>query len=91
MPDYFCWPIWHDGGGDVGPVDPSSLSLSPKLVEEFGHWQDEYDRSLDLSDPAASPGLVDPDRFEQEGRRLARELQRELGADHEVRYWLDSR
>jgi hypothetical protein len=89
MPDYFCWPIWHDGGSQgVGPIDPSTLPLSARLVQEFEVWQEEYDQSLNMADPPASR-LADESRFEREGRRLARALQAELGTTYAVRYWTE--
>lgn len=88
LADYDCWPIWHDGGEKVGPIDPASLAISGELVDAFNRWQAEFDASLNHADPAAS-SLADPVRFEHEGRRLARALQQELGPGSRVRYWKD--
>ena len=88
MPDYHCWPIWHDGSDDVGPINQSGLGPSLELVDAFDKWQDEYDQSLNMADSLSSQ-LADQDRFEAEGRRLAGALQEQLGRTYVVRYWED--
>jgi len=38
MADYGCWPRWHDGGGEVGNIDPNTLPLSDGLVSALNSW-----------------------------------------------------
>jgi hypothetical protein len=88
MPDYRCWPLWHDGG-EPGNIDPADLPISPALAAALVAWADAFEADFDWDDPAASPGMADPEGFEAEGRRLTGLLAVELGPQYRVRYWRD--
>jgi hypothetical protein len=89
MPDYGCWPLWHDGPPfeDMGNIDPVTLPLSDALRARLLAWTDAYDALLVRDDPASTPA-PDPS-FDAEGRDITRCLQRELGETIRVRYWND--
>ena len=50
MPDYECYPLWKTGG-NVGPIDPASLSISTGLLARLNAWAQAYDATLDYTDP----------------------------------------
>lgn len=33
MADYFCYPLWHDDGINMGDIGPASLPISNELKE----------------------------------------------------------
>jgi hypothetical protein len=74
------WPLW-----DVGMVDPVALGLSPALVGRLRVWTDFY---LDHARPDRG-WLVSNERdfvWLEEGRRLSRHIERELGGAVVVEY-----
>jgi hypothetical protein len=86
MTDYFSWPLWHVGDGQAGDIDLNTLPISEGLIKRLSDWQDTYDAILNMDDPASS-GFNSPEEemlFEQEGKRLLKDLQEELGENYEV-------
>ena len=90
MADYFCHPLWHDGGVEVGDIDPASLPISDALKNDLGAWARAFDAILDMDDPANKGGFESPqarDDFAARGASLAQRLRDELGAGWEIAYW----
>lgn len=89
MADYECWPLWRED--TVGNVDPASLDITSVLRDRLSRWARTYDLSLVRDDPSLSqfPSPESEEAFDEEGRRLASDLQRELGDAAKVRYWRD--
>lgn len=90
MADYFCHPLWHDGGLEVGDIDPASLPISDALKTDLDAWARAFDAILDMDDPANKGGFESPqarDDFAACGASLAQRLREELGAGWEIAYW----
>ena len=83
MGDYNSFPLWNHWGDDV---DPRSLPITPMLAADVLEWGEAYDHTLNQDDPRDSGFLSEADaaRFNIEGQRLHRELQRELGRKYIV-------
>ncbi|MES2699567.1 MAG: hypothetical protein V4647_08155 [Pseudomonadota bacterium] len=90
MADYRSWPLWHDGGDDVGNIDPQSLPISDALVSDLNGWIEKLDAALNWDDPAHTKW---PDgffaEFNDDCQKLAQRLKAELGPSYEVteQYW----
>jgi hypothetical protein len=90
MADYACWPLWHDGHGEVGNIDPRSLPLSEELIAALNIWAAKLDNALNWADPGNTEW---PDgffaEFNRQGRELAERLRYELGPSYVVtgRFW----
>ena len=85
MAEYSAWPLWRDGGD----VDPATLPISSDLRDRLRGWSQRYDAILNRHDPASS-GFPSPEAelaWEEQGRRLWRDLQDELGAEYVVSYF----
>jgi hypothetical protein len=63
-----------------GAMDPDLLGLSSELSARFSDWLRHYREHDD-----APPGF-DRERYNEEGRALARQIQREVGTDYDVTY-----
>lgn len=90
MPDYGCSPLWWVGPGKIGNIDPETLPLSRETINRLNAWADAYDATLDMSDPANSPGFPDEqaeEAFDREGVNLWLQLREELAPDYEVFYY----
>lgn len=90
MADYFCHPLWHSGGVEVGDIDPASLPISADLQQDLGAWARAFDAILDMDDPANKGGFESPQAaadFAAQGAQLADRLRGELGPDWDVAYW----
>lgn len=88
MPDYECFPLWHDDGDSTGNIDPNTLNLSAALVSKLNNWCSEYDKTLNKSNPKDS-GFLSKEKevaFVVEGYELAKALKSEL-VDIEVVYY----
>lgn len=86
MADYDCWPLW--GISKVGNIDPETLPLSVVTRQALGGWAQDYDGTLNRSDPIQS-GFKTPAEalaFNTEGWRLWDCLRREL-MDFKVVYF----
>lgn len=89
MAEYGGTVLWHLGGDHVGPVDPDSLEIGRQLKKDIAKWAATYDATFCEQNPSES-GFTSPDAksaFEAEGRRIWRELQRELGSKYKVAYF----
>ncbi len=91
MADYYSFPLWNNSLGEVGNIDPESLPLSEELKDRLNNWSDKYDSILNNKDPASSDFETKEDElnFIQEGRELAKCLQKELGDAYEITYHSD--
>ena len=90
MADYFCHPLWHDGGVNVGDIDPASLPISDELQRDLDAWARAFDAILDMDDPGNKGGFESPQAandFISQGAQLAQRLRVELGPDWDVAYW----
>src|SRR5262245_17262764 len=87
MTDYGCFPLW--GVDVVGNIDPRALAISDELRSDLNRWAQRYDGVLNHDDPAQSRFKTpkEEDAFEKEGRRLWRELQKQLGPTYKVVYF----
>ena len=89
MADYDCYPIWRREHGGTVNVDPATLPINRELAESLMYWAEEYDRTLNRSDPISS-GFADPvaeNEFYARGEMLARRLASELGDTRQVAYF----
>jgi hypothetical protein len=89
MADYFCHPLWRNGGDDVGDIDPASLPISEVLQRDLNAWARAFDAILDMDDPANKGGFESQQaiaRFVADGEQLARRLREELGPYWDVAY-----
>lgn len=89
MADYFCYPLWHNGGDEVGCIDPASLQISDELQRDLNAWARVFDAILDMDDPANKGGFESPqaaESFIAQGARLAQRLYDELGPEWEIEY-----
>jgi hypothetical protein len=89
MADYGGCVLWHADDQEFGGIDPAELPISAELRHDLHKWAEWYDGTLDQNDPPDSgfPTAGDDEAFEAEGRRLWRELRKELGADVTVVYF----
>ena len=90
MADYFCHPLWHNGGVEVGDIDPASLPISDALKNDLDAWARAFDSILDMDDPANKGGFESKqacDDFAACGALLAQRLRDELGVGWEIAYW----
>lgn len=90
MADYGCWPVWDEDGSPYN-VDPALLPIAEVLCTRLLAWAEWFDRFLNWDDPGGSRTVSAAEElaFNSEGRTLAENLQRELGTEATVRYWLD--
>lgn len=81
MADYFSYPLWHMGGGEVGNISPRELPLSPELTNRLMEWAQVFDEILDMDSPqdAGFKSEALEAAFRAEGDDLAECLAAELG------------
>ncbi|CAN7415066.1 hypothetical protein [Knoellia sp. LjRoot47] len=82
--DYGASPLWTDEGST--PIE--SFSLSPRLSEELHRWATEFDATTPQGRRMKRGGYVPSDWLDR-GRRLARQLQAEVGDAYLVVYGRD--
>lgn len=89
MPDYGCHALWWEELDLVGNIDPETLPLSQETIKRLDAWANAYDATLDIADPANSPGFLNDleEDFEREGISLWQQLQKELSPAYEVLYF----
>jgi len=90
MPDYECWLLWREDS--VGNADPATLEFTDDLRGRLVRWARQYDNTLVPHDPASSLRVSHRRTWKmpsREGRSLAVDLRREIGARATVRYWRD--
>ena len=86
MADYESYPLWWHSGSHVGNLDPATLPLSSKLVDDLLSWADRYDETYNAADPAESgfPSIAAVKSFDAWGEQLWRQLQTELADQYRV-------
>jgi hypothetical protein len=90
MVDYGCDPLWWDEPDKVGDIDPETLPLQEKTIEQLHNWAKMYDKTLDWDNPADSPGFAnkqEEETFEKEGILLWKQVQKELADQYEISYY----
>ncbi|WP_210833917.1 hypothetical protein [Micromonospora sp. C31] len=88
MTDYTAFPLWgipDEGRWGGGMLSPGSLPISQSLKEQLQSWADTYDRLPETGFEWPSEAALT--QFVEEGRRLWRLLQRELGPDYTIVYF----
>lgn len=86
MADYQCFPLWEASPGVVGNINPSDLPITELLQSRLMAWAEEFDKTLDMDDPAKS-GFRTPqaqENFIKSGVELGQQLQDELGPEYSV-------
>lgn len=87
MADYRCWPLWHHGGREVGNVDPVEIGVSEALAAKLERWATTFDSHLNGCDPASTTWTKEEEKqFDDEGRRLCRDLAAEIGERYSIVY-----
>lgn len=88
MADYFCYPLWHDDGINMGDIDPNNLPISDELKAQLYHWAELYDNILNTADPenSAFNSKEEEQYFIQMGEKILSQLKIELGNSYEIRY-----
>lgn len=93
MAEWSAHPVWFFdslAGPRTTSVDPASpeLGLSAELARDLTAWQDEWDATLNRSDPPSSafPSEEAERRFDERGWELTRRVRREVPADWDVSY-----
>ena len=77
----------NDPTPEYGCFDPGTLPLSPGTLAALDAWQDRFDRSLNVEDPASTyVSEKDKATFESEGIALWKALITEL-SDYQVVYY----
>lgn len=88
MPDYGCSPLWHDGGAEVGNIDPYDIELSDSLRSDLAAWSACYESHLDLRDPAScSWTKAEEVAFDTTGVVLWKRLVEEVGGRYSVSFY----
>jgi hypothetical protein len=82
MSDYPQPPLWIMDGDVYEPVEPSEFGISRQLDLDIAEWETACARSWDADDPGADPRWTEAQflEHEEQGRRLAVRLARELAA-----------
>jgi len=76
------WPLWEVGHGTE--MSPEDYGLSPGLTKRLRRWYDTWYRETDPGDTWNDPQLYQ--KWQEEGARLAEDLETELGDGFIVKY-----
>jgi hypothetical protein len=89
MADYGSSPLWGLDPENVGNIAPSSLPLSEDLRSDLRAWAEHFDRTLNQDYPPEGGFSSDAEElaFDEDGRKLWRRLQKELGDSYTVKYY----
>lgn len=90
MADYQCFPLWEASPGVIGNIDPDGLPISHELEINLLEWANKYDLTLDEDYPPNSCFETPAEKiaFNDQGARLAKQLQEELGNQFEIKIHL---
>jgi hypothetical protein len=94
MWDYHCWPLWLYEGLEADSLsvntDPATLPLLPSTIARLSAWAAIPDAKLAEHIDAPQDMIwtdAETRSFEEEGRALWAELQREIGEEYYVVYF----
>jgi hypothetical protein len=75
-PEFACHPLWNDETGDS--VNPFSIDLPIDLAFRIEDWDDLFQKTFELDDPASSKFASDAarDAYMEEGRAILVELRK---------------
>ena len=90
MSDYECFPVWCTDSDNLGNVDPNQLPISQELKRDLFAWADTYDNTLNYEDPSNSGFRSEEDeqKFRENGIQLYQRLQKELGKEFKVTFYI---
>lgn len=88
MADYQCHPLWDVSPENYGDISPEGLLITSELKDRLREWAERYDAILNINDPASSGFRNEEEekRFIDDGYKLARLLQDELGDFYKIIY-----
>ncbi|TBX37470.1 hypothetical protein [Rahnella] len=88
MADYQCHPLWNISTEDHGDISPEEFPISSELKYRLREWAERYDAILNIDDPASSgfESKEEEKQFIDDGHKLARLLQEELGDSYNIIY-----
>lgn len=85
--EWECSPLWLESETDgLTNIEPKILEISNMLIARIEKWDDSFQSIFNRSDPRSS-GFVNPkyeEEFNMQGRRIAKALAAELGAEWKV-------
>lgn len=86
--EYLAGPIFCPDLDEMGHIDIEDLPISQNLNDKIRLWDDEYQSTFnDLYPPDSGfSSAQEKVRHVNEGRRLAQEMQAELGDGYKVEY-----
>lgn len=90
--EYACYPLWHvpkvGVNSPCGDINPEELPLNENTIASLLKWADEYDDVImDLLIMANNSFEEDIVAFDNEGIRLWKLVQDELGSEYKVIYY----
>lgn len=87
--DYALTVLWGVHPEELGPFHPDELPLTEDLRAAIMRWAEVYDNTLDPDHPedAGFKTSAEAKAFDEEGLRLWKELQSQLGPDWRVTYY----
>lgn len=89
MADYECFPLWRIDVNTVENLNPDDLPISQELKDLIYKWRQEFDATLDRSDPVNSGFKSDiaMQNFERDGQRIWNQLSQELSDSYTIKYF----
>ena len=81
LAEYECFPLWRHDADGMANLSPAELGLPHKLANDLLVWSEDYERTLNTSDPGAS-GFADAQAeagFIARGRALTARVAAALG------------
>lgn len=81
MAEVQCWAIWDISASDN--IDPATLPLSDKLIDELNEWSDRFDSIYKLDDPnfhlnIEFASMQEEEAFYDDGWLLLKKLREEM-------------
>lgn len=88
MAEYECFPLWSIDADNPGSIEPEQVPISERLIQDLWAWASRYDKTLNWDDPVSSDFKSESEKqqFKEDGEKLYRRLQEELGEDVNVTY-----
>ncbi|WNZ24528.1 hypothetical protein HJG54_17825 [Leptolyngbya sp. NK1-12] len=85
--EYGCWPIW--GIDEIYNGPPEKFPLRQETIARLNAWQDAYNTAYNSDYPDEWGGFPSQEAhldWRREGLKLWKQMQQELGAEHDVYY-----